>query len=276
MSPTLVNGFHLEVSGKSIDQFLDTIDTADTISNNAGTTVVVGSGPTASPASAGGGAFGGFADLTRGLIGSYSVGVGNESPGALQTSTTTMVLNLTFSGTGSFSPGMLLTYLAGPGNGGAFLSAAIEASPYHLDNGVVGDVPNARNQFSTTQLCDGFQVSSGCPDGLDGTPIDLSLSLPVDAIHNYYQLLFQMSTFTSGTAFVNAASTADLSLTLSPGVTVDLSQNFLSLPQSPEPNYFGSQVAAPEPSALGFALPAITLLIACIARRSKRQCAATA
>jgi hypothetical protein len=276
LNPELVNGFYVEAKGSS-SFFGGIVDSADVVSstlNFLGPQVAIGL-PPGTVAQGGAGTFGAFSDLSRGLLGAYTAGPPGTTDGHyFEGSDALLMVNLTFNGTGTATFGMHITDstvpISGP-IGGAMFQASISDGGYHFANGAVDQNITFPGQTTGVDWCNGTFVSGGCPDSLNGTPLDLSLTLPIDASHNQYQVWFQLDMRSGGAGAVNAANTAAISLALSPGVGVDLSNGFLSLPQTPEPNYLGGTSAVPEPGSTSLALGAVTLLAAYIRKRSARR-----
>lgn len=264
LSAESIDGVYLEASGFSVFQG-GTLDSADSFSKTPAVSIVE-VGRTSGVSAGGGGPFGAFVDLSRGLLGTFAGGpAGSLDPSFAESGDAELWMNLTFTGTGGAEFDFHLTGNAGADvNGGAGSGMSVSEGGYHFSNGAVDPFITFPGQFLSVGRCVG---NFGCATPFDGKPFDLVLDLAIDPMHNQFQVVFQVHSGATGPAFSDLANTAAISLTLSPGVGVDLSQGFLSVAQTPEPNYFGASSGVPEPGTA--ALVGIAFLTLPLVRRKR-------
>lgn len=213
------------------------------------TTAVLGTGPSLNPISSASGAFGGFADLTHGLLGVYTNATGGISRNAEEVDAGIFV-NLTFVGTGTVD---LTMHIAASTTGASD------------DGQAAGELFTQAGNFCTDP-----QFVGSCND-FSLLPVDVTQQFVVSQSGVTHQFRFTLSAYSRSFNSIDAAETATISMSLSPGLSVDQSQGFLT--QTGEPDYFNS-ADAPEPGTPGMLLAGLGLIsVRCGRWRRKRDVA---
>jgi hypothetical protein len=210
--------------------------------------------------------FGGFADVPTGTLGAFA----DSGPSDQAQANAYINANLAFTGTGTVTIKMLvlgtLSDIASTDTyEGAEYSAGMSAYAYSID-------PNTgvANQLGSTLeagagICEGaFHTPYNLCNVADSVDQTVSIVLNVDPTHDLFAFSAQAIASAFGDASADGAHTSALSIELSPGVTLDQSNGFLT--ESGEPN-FGT-AATPEPSLAG--LSALALVGLVVARRKRK------
>jgi hypothetical protein len=247
--PNIPNGWEVYVQGTSYinsNQAFSTAFAEADSQSSSGTLALLGTGPNATTVSGGAGLFGGFADLTHGLLGIYTNAAGNEPPSDAETVEAAIYVDLTFTGAGVVT---FTTHFNASTNGGS------------SDGQVSGEV------FSPGRYCTDPQFNTCSP--FSSLPADFVQRAVINpATGLTHQFIFDVNAHSNGFNSINAAETASITMTLTPGLTLDQSQGFLT--QSGEPNYFAT--GTPEPGLRGMLLAGLLLLTASVQySRRKRK-----
>ncbi len=209
--------------------------------------------------------FGGFADVPTGTLGAFE----DSGPSDQAQANADIDANLAFTGTGTVTITMVvLATLSDVASTDMYegdeYSAGMSAFAYSIN-------PNTgvENQLGSTiaagaSICQGslhtpFNLCT-VADSIDQT---ISIVLNVDPTHDLFAFSADAIALGFGDASADGAHTSSLSIELSPGVTLDQSNGFLT--QSGEPS-FGA--ATPEPSMVG--LSALALVGLVVARRKRK------
>jgi hypothetical protein len=188
--------------------------------------------------------FGGFSDLTTGSLGGFAQSVDGNSQAVMHASLSD---NLDFTGSGTATITLHLQALIG-GSMSSY-GGGVQANNYTYD-------PNTNIGISvgpTIAAGASIQQGFGSQLGVDATSIDkdVSIVLAVDAAHPLFSLLESIQVVADGTGSVDATHTASLSIQLSPGLTLDQSNGFLTKSGDPA---FLNPTATPEPTSIAIFL----------------------
>ncbi len=184
--------------------------------------------------------FGGFADVPTGTLGAFA----DSGPSDQADANARLYTNLAFAGTGTVTITMhvdaILSDIASSstyqGIGDEY-SAGMTAFAYSID-----PITGVANQLGSTigagaAICEGDYILSlyaGCTAG-DSIDRDISIVLNVDPTHDLFAFSANAIASAFGDASADGAHTSALSIELSPGVTLDQSNGFLT--QSGEPTF---------------------------------------
>jgi hypothetical protein len=245
--PNVPNGWEVYVEGTSYinanQPVSQSFAEADSQSSS-GTLAVLGTGPSPTPIASPSGAYGGFADLTHGLIGIYTNAAGGEGPRDAESVDAAIYADLTFKGSGTAT---FTIHLNATTNGGS-------------DDGQV-----AGQLFAGRQYCTDPAIGSCAP--FSDLPVDLVSHFVINSATGFNrQFVFIIGAHSNGFNSINAAETASISMDLTPGLTLDQSVGFLT--QSGEPDFFAA--STPEPGMRGMLLAGL-LLLAISAQYSRRK-----
>ena len=214
--------------------------------------------------------FGGFADVTTGTLGAYADSPTQSDQAQAEAQ---LFINLSFTGTG---PVTLRMHVEGTISGLADMFDAsryvsgMTAQGYTIDPLTGLGILQGSLISAAGSICQGNAFGT-CSQPGDSISEDISMVLNVDPQHSLYSFMAESTATALGEASADGVHTSAISIDLSPGVTLDQSNGFLT--QSGEPN-FGS--TTPEPSTLGFSgLGLASLLFArrtiLSARRSRNR-----
>jgi hypothetical protein len=272
LNPELVDGLYLQASGEAQYYGVD-VNSASLITspgNFNGDALVIGG--TSGVSAGGAGVYGAFVDFQRGLMGGYAgAPAGNNDPHYGELAQSWIIFNMTTTGIGhvSFELQTRATVTAATDDSGAAVSLYLREDGYHFANGAVDPFITFAAQELLGHTCTGLE---GCPTNPDSAPIDLFMDIPVDAQRNQFQITMLLQTNAVGPAAADSAHTAAITMNVSPGVTVDLPPGFLSVPQSPEPDYFGNRQVSPVPEPGTLACMAVGLaVVAAKGARRRRE-----
>ena len=246
--PNIQNGWEVYVEGtlyvnanQAVSQSFAEADSQ----SPSGTLAVLGTGPSPNPIASPSGAYGGFADLTHGLIGIYTNAAGGEGPRDGESVDAAIYADLTFKGSGTAT---FTIHLNATTNGGS-------------DDGQV-----AGQFFAGRQYCTDPALVGSCAPFSD-LPVDLESHFVINSATGFNrQFVFIIGAHSNGFNSINAAETASISMDLTPGLTLDQSDGFLT--QTGEPNFFAT--ATPEPGMRGMLLAGL-LLVTISAQYSLRK-----
>jgi len=245
--PNIPNGWEVYVEGTSYvnanQPVSQSFAESDSQSSSA-TLAVLGTGPSPTPIVSASGAYGGFADLTHGLIGIYTNAAGGEGPRDAESVDAAIYADLTFKGSGTAT---FTIHINATTNGGS-------------DDGQV-----AGQFFAGSQYCTDPVIGSCQP--FSNLPVDLVDHFVINSATGFNrQFVLSLGAHSNGFNSINAAETASISMDLTPGLTLDQSDGFLT--QTGEPNFFAT--ATPEPGMRGV-LWAGLLLLTISARWSRKN-----
>jgi hypothetical protein len=238
--PNIPNGWEVYVEGTSYINANQAVSQSfaegDSQSSSA-TLAVLGTGPSPTPIASPTGSYGGFADLTHGLVGIYTNAAGGEGPRDAESVDAAIYADLTFKGSGIAT---FTIHLNATTNGGS-------------DDGQV-----AGQFFAGTQYCTDPAIVGSCQP-FSNLPVDLVDRFVINSATGFNrQFVFLIGAHSNGFNSINAAETASISMDLSPGLTLDQSQGFLT--QTGEPDFFAT-TAAPEPGMRGMLLAGLALVL---------------
>jgi hypothetical protein len=236
--PNIPNGWEVYVEGtlyvnanQAVSQSFAEADSQ----TSSGTLAVLGTGPSPTPISSPSGAYGGFADLTHGLIGIYTNAAGGEGPRDGESVDAAIYADLTFKGSGTAT---FTIHLNATTNGGS-------------DDGQV-----AGELFAGRQYCTDPALVGSCAP-FSNLPVDIETQFFINPTTGFNrQFVFTIGAHSNGFNSINAAETASISMNLTPGLTLDQSDGFLT--QSGEPDFFAA--STPEPGMRGTLLAGLLLL----------------
>jgi hypothetical protein len=259
VNPFTPNGY--EVAAYIHDPLLFGTTGVDFTNFTGGTQAVFGSAPGVTQA---GGTPGfSFSDLTHGALG---VDASGRSDGSGVIAFSELVVNVSFSGTGSNN--VLHFHVAGSVTSDAcanvFCGSELDAQVGIGDTFTDGRIGGGGG--AAIKICAGGQSDPGCTSGAN-LPIDLSVPFSVSPDLHKFQLQFFMFGLANGFASVNAGNTGLISLDLAPGVTLDAGSGFLTEPGDPN---LGGPAGVPEPATAALLTGGGAFVLCLFRRRAEK------